>query len=31
MRYAVSRIYPLDYKEECKHMTELLNSPWGQN
>ncbi|KAF8623485.1 hypothetical protein AX15_006268 [Amanita polypyramis BW_CC] len=30
IRYGISRILPLDYKEESKLLIEALNSPWAQ-
>ncbi|KAG2041899.1 hypothetical protein BDR03DRAFT_997436 [Suillus americanus] len=30
VRYGISRITPLDYHEEAKHLVELLKSPWAK-
>ncbi|KAG1761684.1 hypothetical protein EDD22DRAFT_980084 [Suillus occidentalis] len=30
VRYGISRITSLDYREEAKHLVELLKSPWAQ-
>lgn len=30
IRYGISRIFPLDYKEETKALIDLLNTPWAQ-
>ncbi|KAH7923565.1 replication factor-a protein [Leucogyrophana mollusca] len=30
VRYGISKISPLDYREEAKHLLDLLRSPWAQ-
>ncbi|KAG2349455.1 replication factor-A protein 1 [Suillus weaverae] len=30
VRYGISRITSLDYREEAKHLVDLLKSPWAQ-
>ncbi|KAJ3997283.1 hypothetical protein F5050DRAFT_1569709 [Lentinula boryana] len=30
IRYGVSRILPLNYKEECDALLNLMDTPWGQ-
>ncbi|KAF9013959.1 hypothetical protein BDQ17DRAFT_1341811 [Cyathus striatus] len=30
IRYGISRIYPLDYKEEAMALRDLLHSPWAK-
>ncbi|KAJ3900880.1 hypothetical protein F5879DRAFT_1004285 [Lentinula edodes] len=30
IRYGVSRILPLNYKEECDALLDLMDTPWGQ-
>ncbi|KAG0697017.1 hypothetical protein DFH29DRAFT_812337 [Suillus ampliporus] len=30
VRYGISRITPLDYREEAKHLIDLLKTPWAQ-